>query len=87
MNDAIIVRYPRHMIDSLVRTQPSIAAWLVDRLSAILSAAQRQMLLLGRKNARERLALFLLQYASRLELAGSRCICRCAASTSPTISA
>lgn len=72
LNDAIIVRYPRHMIDSLVRTQPGIAAWLVDRLSASLSAAQTQMLLLGRKTARERLASFLLQYASRLELAGSR---------------
>ena len=60
-----LMRYPRHSVEQMTEAQPRLNRCLLDLLGRSLSAAQRQMLLLGRKNAVERMASFLLMMAGR----------------------
>ena len=59
-------RYPRTRFGSLLTEDPALARQLLGLLCHELSAAQEQILLLGRKNAQERVASFLLAAARRL---------------------
>ncbi len=65
VNDATVMRYPRRAMDQLIEQQPRLGKRLLGMLSEGLSAAQAQMLLLGRKSAVERLASFLLSMSER----------------------
>jgi len=65
VSDATVIRLPRHAVDQLVQQQPRLGKSLLGRLCEELSAAHAQMLLLGRKNALERLASFLIAMAER----------------------
>jgi CRP/FNR family transcriptional regulator len=65
VSDATVIRLPRYAVDQLVQRQPRLGKSLLGRLCEELSAAHAQMLLLGRKNALERLASFLLAMAER----------------------
>lgn len=62
-------RFSRQRLRALMRDFPSMEERLLSFASAELVAAQEQMLLLGRKSARERLASFLI---ARAALAASR---------------
>jgi len=53
-------RFPRNKLRGLLRDFPAMEARLLEVASNELVAAQEQMLLLGRKTARERLASFLV---------------------------
>jgi CRP/FNR family transcriptional regulator, anaerobic regulatory protein len=61
-----LMRYPRHSVEQMTEAQPRLNRCLLDLLCRSLSAAQQQMLLLGRKNAVERMASFLLMMADRV---------------------
>jgi CRP-like cAMP-binding protein len=63
--DTKLIRYQRHSVDQMTEAQPRLNRCLLDILCRNLSAAQQQMLLLGRKNAVERMASFLLMMAGR----------------------
>ncbi len=65
VSDATLMRYSRQAVDRLAEQQPRLGKRLLDRICGDLFAAQSQMLLLGRKNAVERLASFLLTMADR----------------------
>jgi CRP-like cAMP-binding protein len=65
VTDTKLMRYPRHSIEQMTEAQPRLNRCLPDLLCRSLSAAQQQMLLLGRKNAVERMASFLLMMAGR----------------------
>lgn len=65
VSDATLMRYSRQAVDRLAEQQPLLGKCLLDRICGDLYAAQSQMLLLGRKNATERLASFLLMMAGR----------------------
>lgn len=65
MTEAVLLRYPRAAIDRLIEQRSRVARTLLRRLSNELSAAQQQLLLLGRKTATERLASFLLGMSER----------------------
>ncbi len=65
VSDATLMRYSRPAVDRLAQQRPRLARCLLDRICGDLFAAQSQMLLLGRKNAVERLASFLLAMADR----------------------
>jgi CRP-like cAMP-binding protein len=65
VNDATLMRYRRCAIDHLIQQQPWLGKRLLGKLCDDLYAAQAQMLLLGRKNAVERLASFLLSMSER----------------------
>jgi CRP-like cAMP-binding protein len=65
VSDVTLMRYSRQAIDRLVQQQPGLGKCLLRLVCGDLSAAQSQMLLLGRKNAVERLASFLLMMAHR----------------------
>jgi CRP-like cAMP-binding protein len=65
VSDATVMRYSRLAIDRLVQQRPRLGKCLLGLVCGGLSAAQSQMLLLGRKNAVERLASFLLMMADR----------------------
>ena len=65
VNDAKVMRYKRRAVDQLIQQQPRLGKSLRSKLCADLLAAQAQMLLLGRKNALERLASFLLAMCER----------------------
>jgi CRP/FNR family transcriptional regulator len=61
-----LVRASRATLAAAVREQPGMAERLIERAAAELARAHEQMLLLGRKNAREKVASLLLDLARRL---------------------
>ena len=60
IEDTTVCRFRRNEYLALIRERPSLEAALLERVSHELAAAQNQMLLLGRKTARERVSSFLL---------------------------
>ncbi|MGQ0664227.1 MAG: helix-turn-helix domain-containing protein [Pseudomonadota bacterium] len=65
ITEAKILRYPRRHVEALFETHPKLGLRLLATVCGGLSQAQDQMLLLGRKTARERIASFLLTMAAR----------------------
>ncbi len=65
-----LCRYPRGAFNALLERVPRLEAALLRAAVHELSAAQDRMLLLGKKNAKERVASFLLSLAERAEAAG-----------------
>jgi CRP-like cAMP-binding protein len=74
--DSELVRYNRPQIDTQFDANPAAGRRLLDVTLQRLAAAQSQMLLLGRMNAMERVANFLLNLERRLgcRKAGARTI-------------
>ncbi len=77
ITDVIMIRYPRQRLEAAIKDEPDLGRQLFRLACSELDQAQRQMLLLGRKSAEERLASFLLDLAERqrnvsLQLAMSR---------------
>lgn len=60
-----VCRFPRRKIEALLTKYPKMERRLLGMASHELAAAQEQMLLLGRKNAREKIASFLLMLSRR----------------------
>jgi CRP/FNR family transcriptional regulator len=60
----VMIRYPRHLLEAAVQSDPGLARRLFRLACAELGRAQTQMLLLGRKTAEERIASFLLRLAA-----------------------
>lgn len=60
-----LIRYPRQAIEAAARTDPALAQSLFKLACEELGQAQKQMLLLGRKSADEKIASFLLGLAER----------------------
>ncbi|MEM7021518.1 MAG: helix-turn-helix domain-containing protein [Pseudomonadota bacterium] len=58
-----LIRYPKQSVEAAVEADPEIAQALFRLACAELDQAQRQMLLLGRKTADEKIASFLLSLA------------------------
>ena len=69
--DSIVVAYPRRSVDDLIRRKPGVGRRLLDMVSRELTAAQEQLVLLGRKTAQERLATFLMLLLQRSGRAGA----------------
>jgi len=65
IEDATLCRFRKREYRALVRDCPELEAALLARATHELAAAQNQMLLLGRKTARERIASFLLDLPAR----------------------
>lgn len=65
IEDVTVCRFRRDEYRALTREQPLLEGALLDRAMHDLASAQNQMLLLGRKTARERLASFLLDMPDR----------------------
>jgi CRP/FNR family transcriptional regulator len=65
-----LCRFPRRRIVALLQEIPNLEHQLMNEVATELVAAQDQMLLLGRKTARERVASFLLTLAMRAERHG-----------------
>jgi CRP-like cAMP-binding protein len=63
---ATLVRASRATLAAAVREQPDMAERLIERAAAELARAHEQILLLGRKNAQEKVASLLLDLARRL---------------------
>lgn len=61
-----LVRHPRARVDEAIESDPVVAQRLFELACIELERAQRQMLLLGRKSADEKIASFLLALAERL---------------------
>lgn len=62
---ASLCRFPRKKLEALLERFPHMERRLLGMASHELAAAQEQMLLLGRKTAREKIASFLLTLSSR----------------------
>ena len=60
-----LIRYPKQIVETAARTSPELAEALFRLACAELDQARRQMLLLGRKCADEKIASFLLGLAER----------------------
>lgn len=65
ITDVVMIRYPRHRVDAVIDDEPELGQDLFRLACAELHQAQRHLLLLGRKNADERLATFLLSLAEQ----------------------
>ena len=72
VTDALLCRFPRDRFMALLERHPALEKELLRRASSELAAAQEQMLLLGRKSARERVASFLLGLARRQSAGGRK---------------
>ena len=65
-----LCRFPRVKLEPLLERYPKMEHRLLGMASHELAVAQEQMLLLGRKNAREKVASFLLMLSRRAEQRG-----------------
>lgn len=65
-----LCRFPRRRLEALLRDIPDLEHELLDEVATELVAAQDQMLLLGRKTARERVASFLVMLIRRAAARG-----------------
>ena len=65
VTETTVVRYARRSVDVLAWQEPGIGRSLLRIVCHGLSVAQRQMVLLGRKTAEERIASFLIGLAER----------------------
>ncbi len=70
VTEVTLCRYRRVLLDRLVDEVPGFARALLAATSDELRAAQDQMLLLGRKDAMEKIASFLLMMADRQHALG-----------------
>lgn len=66
--DSVVVRFPKSRVEAAAAEDPKVGQALLTIALDRLTAAQNQMLLLGRMNATERVASFLLALASRVQL-------------------
>lgn len=62
---AVLCRFPRRKLERLLERYPKMEHRLLGMVSHELAVAQEQMLLLGRKTAREKIASFLLMLSRR----------------------
>ncbi len=67
-----LCQFPRRQIEQLLEEFPKLQQRLFTMASNELEAAQDQMLLLGRKTAKEKVASFLLGLSRRLERRGQK---------------
>ena len=67
-----LCRFPRRQLEALLERYPKMERRLLGMASHELAAAQEQMLLLGRKTAREKIASFLLTLSRRARKRGQR---------------
>lgn len=65
MDDAALCRFPRGRFEGLLERIPRLEYRLLAMVSNELAQVQDQMLLLGRKNATDKIANFLLQLSRR----------------------
>jgi CRP/FNR family transcriptional regulator len=70
MNDVQLCRFDRAALQKVFHVFPAIERKLLDVATHEMVVAQEQMLLLGRKTARERVASFLMAWAERLDIHG-----------------
>lgn len=68
---ARLCRFQRRQLDGLLNRHPEMERRLLSKASHELAEAQEQMLLLGRKTAKERVASFLLLLARRAAQRGA----------------
>ncbi len=67
-----LCQFPRGQLEALLDELPSLEQRLLGMASHELAAAQDQMILLGRKSARERVASFLLMLSKAAERQGQQ---------------
>jgi len=72
VTDVTLRRYPRHVIEAHANSNIGLALWLRMNTVDHLRSAHRQMILLARKTAVERIASFLLEMSSRSTDASGR---------------
>jgi len=72
MNDVQLCRFDRAALQRVFEEFPALERKLLDVATHEMVAAQEQMLLLGRKTGRERVASFLMDWAERSEIDGPR---------------
>ena len=65
VSSTTMCRFPRRQLDRLMDEFPKLQRQLFSLASSELAAAQDQMLLLGRKTAREKIASFLMMLSRR----------------------
>ncbi|MDX2103086.1 MAG: helix-turn-helix domain-containing protein [Alphaproteobacteria bacterium] len=70
VTDVQVCRFPRRAFNALMEEIPGLEKRLLTRASNELAQAQEQMLLLGRKTAREKIASFLLGLSERARRLG-----------------
>ena len=72
LQDSEMCRFPRHRFEAFTDARPAMKRELYRMAMHELAAAQQQMVLLGRKNANERLASFLILLLERIGDAAER---------------
>jgi CRP/FNR family nitrogen fixation transcriptional regulator len=74
VTDLVLRRYPRRMVEAQAAGNVPLAVWLRTVASANLRSAQRQIVLLGRKTAAEKIASFLLDVDRRSPISDSKLV-------------
>ena len=68
VTDVMLFAYPRVHLDRLARDNPAVHTQLIASLSANLLNMQQQLMMMGCKDAKERVAAFLLHLADRSDV-------------------
>lgn len=71
VDEVKVCRFPRRKLESLLEELPHLEKRLLGLASNELAQAQDQMVLLGRKTAKEKLVSFLLRLSKRQEAVGA----------------
>jgi CRP-like cAMP-binding protein len=71
ITDSVVLKFPRRRVETLMSDHPRAGRAVLALAIERLAAAQSQMVLLGRKNATERLASFILGLIDRTGQAGA----------------
>ncbi|MDD9928585.1 MAG: helix-turn-helix domain-containing protein [Rhodospirillaceae bacterium] len=71
MDEVKVCRFPRRKLESLLEELPHLEKRLLGLASNELAQAQDQMVMLGRKTAKEKLVSFLLRLSKRQEAVGA----------------
>jgi CRP-like cAMP-binding protein len=66
--NSLIARYPRHLIHKTFEGSPRSQSWLLDLTFQPIARMERRLLVLGRLNALQKVAAFLLELAARSPL-------------------
>ncbi len=65
---SLLCRFPKGRLEAMMGSMPNLERRILNKISADMSRSQEQMLVLGRKTAREKIASFLISLFDRLSM-------------------
>ncbi len=68
ITSSLLCRFPKNKLEAMLQGMPNLGRRIMNRIRSDMSRTQEQMLVLGRKTAREKIASFMISLYDRLML-------------------